>query len=77
MTKRPSEDVVAIPYWVEEESKGLPFGETMQNKEGLKGLLMSNENTSSRLAVLNSHLSPMASEKEAALAAVPTDSPTM
>ena len=33
----------------------------------------------SRIGVLNSHLSsdPMASEKEAALAAVPSDSPTM
>ncbi|XP_062167324.1 14 kDa zinc-binding protein [Alnus glutinosa] len=38
---------------------------------------MSDENISSRLAVLNSHLSPMASEKEAALAAVPSDSPTI
>ncbi|KAG2685313.1 hypothetical protein I3843_10G113000 [Carya illinoinensis] len=38
---------------------------------------MSDESISSRLALLNSHLSPMASEKEAALAAVPSDSPTI
>ena len=44
-----------------------------------------NKTSSSRIGVLNSHLSanpnpnpnPMASEKEAAVAAVPSDSPTM
>jgi hypothetical protein len=40
-----------------------------------------NKTSSSRIGVLNSHLSPnpnpMASEKEAAVAAVPSDSPTI
>jgi hypothetical protein len=40
-----------------------------------------NKTSSGRIGVLNSHLSPnpnpMASEKEAAVAAVPSDSPTM